>query len=480
MIRMNDNLTHHFVGTTWGQYCWKRSQNMEHEISQMNSAFDLEEIRELRGVQEPWLTSEQFKDTLVEYRLTKLMVYTRNLHNLNSISVTRVGLSSSNLFSGTDWYLVNESDKGRQTFFFTPLNLIGGDPDEEEPVMTAQFLKVSALSQSSRAQDQGCNSGKQSHAIFVHHHVPAECVYIAISQSGDRIRFERLSTPRPAPKVTLKGNWQSKPQQQQQSLCLCLRVDQYKETCYGSNWDKRGQRPHNGWSDLYKALCTEPWATCWQEGTIRNRSSNRRIISRCLFLQDERKMNSTKSCPFVTDVSKGKMIFSKETSRAINEMGNLEVIELWQTSAKVQCLACLKKHVSEGLNMCQCGVCLRPNQITIDRIWATFAVLKKPYCRTTAVLSRWRRTGHNQWQTDHAKAMDARRGAPKNSRQFIYTLDWWHNDEIYRASELVHSWTEEYVKYLEYISQIDISYEAPYKQRNGFWKYALHEKSWCK
>ena len=95
------------------------------------------------------------------------------------------------------------------------------------------------------------------------------------------------------------------------------------------------------------------------------------------FLQDERKMNSTKSCPFVTDVSKGKMIFSKETSRAINEMGNLEVIELWQTSAKVQCLACLKKHVSEGLNMCQCGVCLRPNQITIDRIWATFAVLTK-------------------------------------------------------------------------------------------------------
>ena len=88
-------------------------------------------------------------------------------------------------------------------------------------------------------------------------------------------------------------------------------------------------------------------------------------------------MNSTKSCPFVTDVSKGKMIFSKETGHAINEMVNLEVIELWQTSAKVQCLVCLKKHVSEGLNMCQCGVWLRPNQLTIDRIWATFAALKK-------------------------------------------------------------------------------------------------------
>ena len=94
-----------------------------------------------------------------------------------------------------------------------------------------------------------------------------------------------------------------------------------------------------------------------------------------IYRMKRRWMNPTKSCPFVTDVSKGKMIFSKETSRAINEMGNLEVIELWQTSAKVQCLACLKKHVSEGLNMCQCGVWLRPNQLTIDRIWATFAVL---------------------------------------------------------------------------------------------------------
>ena len=31
--------------------------------------------------------------------------------------------------------------------------------------------------------------------------------------------FGRLSTPRPAPKVTLKCNWHSQQQQQQQSLC---------------------------------------------------------------------------------------------------------------------------------------------------------------------------------------------------------------------------------------------------------------------
>ena len=54
---------------------------------------------------------------------------------------------------------VNESDKGRQTFF-TPLNLIGGDPDEEEPVMTAQFLKVSHNHPVHKIK--GCNSGKRS------------------------------------------------------------------------------------------------------------------------------------------------------------------------------------------------------------------------------------------------------------------------------------------------------------------------------
>ena len=71
--------------------------------------------------------------------------------------------------------------------------------------------------QLSRAQDQGLQFGQtKSHAIIVHSPVPADCIYRVISQTGDRISFERLSTPRPAPKVTLKSSWQS---QQQQSTC---------------------------------------------------------------------------------------------------------------------------------------------------------------------------------------------------------------------------------------------------------------------
>ena len=118
-----------------------------------------------------------------------------------------------------------ESDKGRQTVFFTPLNPFGGDSDEEEPRddCAAQFLgKVHCHShwkrnqdavywiKLSRAQDQGLQFWQpKSHAIIVHGPVP-----------GDRIVFERLSTPRPAPKVTLKSNGHSQLQlQQQQSIC---------------------------------------------------------------------------------------------------------------------------------------------------------------------------------------------------------------------------------------------------------------------
>ena len=72
------------------------------------------------------------------------------------------------------------------------------------------------------------------------------------------------------------------------------------------------------------------------------------------------------------------MIFSEESSRAINEVGNMELVELRQTSATIQCLPCLK-HVPKRMNVCQCGVWFRPNQSTMDRVGTAFAALKTPY-----------------------------------------------------------------------------------------------------
>ena len=71
---------------------------------------------------------------------------------------------------------------------------------------------------------------------------------------------------------------------------------------------------------------------------------------------------------------------------------------------------------------------------------------------------------HNPWQQDHQKVMDAKRGVLKRCK-YTSILDRWPKDEVCRASQLVHGWTEEWVKYLDYISKIDISHDAPYRQR---------------
>ena len=55
-----------------------------------------------------------------------------------------------------------------------------------------------------------CDSGRQnSFAIITCTTVPGDYIDRVTSQNGDRVIFERLATPRPAPKVTLKSFWWS-------------------------------------------------------------------------------------------------------------------------------------------------------------------------------------------------------------------------------------------------------------------------------
>ena len=56
----------------------------------------------------------------------------------------------------------------------------------------------------------------KSFAIITYATVPGDCIDRVTSQNGDRVIFERLATPRAAPKVTLKSNWRTQHQQQQQ------------------------------------------------------------------------------------------------------------------------------------------------------------------------------------------------------------------------------------------------------------------------
>ena len=89
---------------------------------------------------------------------------------------------------------------------------------------------------------------------------------------------------------------------------------------------------------------------------------------------------------------------------------------------------CLK-HVLEGLNMCPCDFWLRPNQDTMNRIKARGGTLITPYYRAT-FQARGRKHRHSQWQKDHAKAVDAKRGAKKRGSH-PSILSRWYNDVIF-------------------------------------------------
>ena len=121
-----------------------------------------------------------------------------------------------------------ESKEGRQTVFFTPLDPFGSDAHEQEEPSEdcSRPRKVHCHShwrndqnavywvELSRAQDLRLQFGQtKSNVIIVHQSVPFRCIDRVVHDNGGRITFQRILTPRPGPKVTLRDTWI--PQQQQ-------------------------------------------------------------------------------------------------------------------------------------------------------------------------------------------------------------------------------------------------------------------------
>ena len=115
--------------------------------------------------------------------------------------------------------------------FLTARNPVGKDPEEEEkphfdhtfpqkvPFETRGKRNQDAVYwvRLSKAQDQGLRFWQtKSFAIMAYVTIQGDCIDRVTAQTGDRVIFERLATPRPAPKVTLNSNWQSQQEQQEQ------------------------------------------------------------------------------------------------------------------------------------------------------------------------------------------------------------------------------------------------------------------------
>ena len=104
----------------------------------------------------------------------------------------------------------------------------------------------------------------------------------------------------------------------------------------------------------------------------------------------------------------------------------------------------------------------------MQRIKAAFEVLKAPWFRTSAITATGCKHGPNLWQEHHHKAKDAQRGCSKGKRQCTSMWDRWQRDETYRESQVVHEWSDAWVRYFGHVANIDISHTAPHSQRQRY------------
>ena len=146
-------------------------------------------------------------------------------------------------------------------------------------------------------------------------------------------------------------------------------------------------------------------------------------------------------------------MFSKESSRAIFKMGNVELIAL--NKSPVQCSSYFL-YVFAGTLLCKCGKLIKLDQDAINRIKEVFEIPKASFFRASPISTRGSKCGLNQWQQHRHKARDALRSAAKGDRAFTSIWERWQNDEIHKQSQLAHNWSDAWVRYLDDIVHFSI------------------------
>ena len=91
-----------------------------------------------------------------------------------------------------------------------------------------------------------------------------------------------------------------------------------------------------------------------------------------------------------------------------------------------------------------------------------------PYFFVRFDYSRGAKYCQNQWQYDHWKARDPKRGATRHKHDSSELR--WKSADKNRASQTFHLWAGEYGRYLDPLTTIDISFVATWKQRSRYEK----------
>ena len=288
MIKKNDNLMQQFIGTQWGRNCWKRYFSEEDWV-QLNE----------RSSKTRFEYCEDSKNSLAYFRTIQglsggitiapeLMGAHSNALRLERVSVSQELFLQHSIHPWERTHCRRNTEQGGTTD-----NLLHTSQPFRRKTRwrSSQWWlyssQESALSKQVETQSRCRLSGKTFPSTRSRIAILADemtCNIRTRSGAGrlqlpsnlaekDRSLFERLSTPRPARKVTHRSKWHSQQHHQWYSY-------QPRETCCGRIGKKEGSKQHDGWSDKLRETCAVFCVNCWQEATIRNRSS-RRSISRC-------------------------------------------------------------------------------------------------------------------------------------------------------------------------------------------------------
>ena len=113
------------------------------------------------------------------------------------------------------------------------------------------------------------------------------------------------------------------------------------------------------------------------------------------------------------DLKNGDMTFIEESSRVIYEMGNVELFELGQISMTVQCHSFPEARARRIKILWMLS---STGRTQVTELKARFQALESPFY-VARMGSRGKTHRQAQWQQDHYKAMDAKRGAWENNKQ---------------------------------------------------------------
>ena len=154
----------------------------------------------------------------------------------------------------------------------------------------------------------------------------------------------------------------------------------------------------------------------------------------------------------------------------IQDVGNVELFEMFETDAKTQCKECLS-YWSEGIVHCTCGHLLKESEANRGVIQKTVDFLSIP----NYVIKKGRFHGHRCGKTPEKKEYHQAHYLTKrcSKKHFKGIHDRFLKDPKFRASQLEHDRDEEVCVKMDDLADKDVSH---YMTESEYFRY---KQNWC-